>query len=502
MLNFFKKYHKWLGVIIALFIILFSISGIVLNHRKLLSSIDISRNGLAIEYQIENWNNAAVKSTEKITPDSIIIYGNMGVWLTDSNFTDFRDFNQGLPKGIDNKKVCKIFHSANGTTFAGTFFGLYKLDSQTVKWKKIDLPVQEERVVDLMEKGDTLYILTRSHLILSTDLKIFITKELPEPEDYDNKIGLFKTLWVIHSGEIYGGFGKIFVDIMGLIFIFLTITGLIIFINGIRIKKRFKKKISFKKLKGTNLWNLKWHNKIGWITIIFLLITTLTGMFLRPPMLIAIAEARVGKIPGTELSTPNPWFDKLRRIMYDGEENRFLIATLDGFYYSDDNFSSKLKKFKSQPPASVMGVTVFRKHGNGRYLIGSFEGLFEWTPSTDGIFDYIKKEPYIKKEVSGPPIGDYLVTGFSSDFKGQEIAFDYNLGALNINRGRDFTKMPVKVKEAYRMSLWNLALEVHTGRIFQSVLGIFYILIVPLTGLIIIFILISGFIVWWKLHRK
>jgi len=356
--------------------------------------------------------------------------------------------------------------------------------------------------VDLLEKADTLYILTRSHLLLTKDYKNFITKELPQPEGYDNKIGLFKTLWVIHSGEIYGSFGKIFVDIMGLIFIFLTITGLILFINGIRIKKRFKKKISIKKLKKINFWNIRWHNKIGWITLIFLFITTLTGMFLRPPFLIAIAETKVSKIPGTELNSSNPWFDKLRRIMYDEEEARFIIATLDGMYYSEDNFTSNLKKFVTQPPASVMGVTVFRKQRKGSYLVGSFEGLFEWSPAKGEVFDYIKKEPFVPKKVAGPPIGDYLITGFSNDFCGEEIAFDYNLGAININRGADFSKMPSEVKHAYRMSLWNLALEVHTGRIFQSVMGIFYILIVPLTGLILLFILVSGFIVWWKLHRK
>jgi len=502
MVNFFKKYHKWLGVVIALIIILFSISGIVLNHRKLLSSIDILRKGLAIEYQIENWNNAAVKSTEKIASDSIIIYGNVGIWLTDSSFSKYKDFNQGLPEGIDNRKICKVFHASNGEIYAGSFFGLYQFDLRSKKWKKVHLPVKEERIVDLMERGDTLYILTRSHLILSSNLKDFVIKELPKPEGYDNKISLFKTLWVIHSGEIYGSFGKIFVDVMGLIFIFLTITGLSLFINGIRIRKRFKKKISFKKIKSTNFWNLRWHNKIGWITLVFLFITTLTGMFLRPPLLIAIANAKVGKIPGTELSVSNPWFDKLRRILYDEEQGRFMVATVDGFYYSDDNFNSDLKAFETQPPASVMGVTVFRKQRKGTYLVGSFEGLFEWSPAKGEVFDYIKKEPYAIKKVAGPPIGDYLITGFSQDFKGEEIAFDYNLGAININRGRTFSKMPTQIKEAYRMSLWNLALEVHTGRIFQSVIGIFYILIVPLTGLIILFILISGFIVWWKLHKE
>jgi len=52
------------------------------------------------------------------------------------------------------------------------------------------------------------------------------------------------------------------------------------------------------------------------------------------------------------------------------------------------------------------------------------------------------------------------------------------------------------------MSLWNVALEVHTGRIYHSVIGDFYVLIVPLTGLSVLFILISGFIVWLRLRKN
>jgi uncharacterized iron-regulated membrane protein len=61
--------------------------------------------------------------------------------------------------------------------------------------------------------------------------------------------------------------------------------------------------------------------------------------------------------------------------------------------------------------------------------------------------------------------------------------------------------MPEKIA-GQPISLWNTALEIHTGRIFQSILGDFYILIVPLTGLSLLFILISGFVVWFKLFRK
>ncbi len=502
MLNFLKKYHKWLSIIFSVFIILFSISGILLNHRKAFSSFDISRDYLPKDYRINNWNNAAVKSTLKIGDNTYLIYGNIGIWKTDSSFNKFKDYNIGLPKGIDNKKICSMYFSSHHQLYAGTFLGFYKFNSATNAFEEIELPTHEQRVVDIIEKDGKIYLLTRSHLII-TDYEIshFTVKELPPPQNYDNKIGLFKTLWIIHSGEIYGTIGKIIVDIVGIIFIFLTITGLILFINRKRILKKFAKKEPITKIKKTNLWNLRWHNKVGWTTVIFLIITTATGIFLRPPFLITIANARVGKIPGTELATPNPWYDQLRRIMYDKEKERFLIATLNGIYYSDDNFKTELIKYKVQPPASVMGVNVFRKTSEDTYLIGSFEGLFEWNPKTGVVYDYIKKEIWHKPETMGPPIGDYLITAYSSDYKGQEIVFDYDKGAININKGKQFTKLPNTIKSAYRMSLWNLGLEIHTGRFYQFIFGKFYILIVPLAGLSILFILISGLIVWWKIHR-
>ena len=96
---------------------------------------------------------------------------------------------------------------------------------------------KEKNVVDIIQKQDTIFVLTRSFLLKTTDLENFDVIQLPPPENYDNKTGLFKTLWVIHSGEIYGKAGKLIVDFAGLVFAFLTITGLIVFINKIILKK-------------------------------------------------------------------------------------------------------------------------------------------------------------------------------------------------------------------------------------------------------------------------
>ncbi len=359
----------------------------------------------------------------------------------------------------------------------------------------------ETRIVDISEKDDTLLVLSRSFLFSSTDGENFIKHQLEAPDGYDNKIGLFKTLWIIHSGEIYGTIGKLIVDGIGIIFIFLTITGFILFINHYLIKRKKRHNKSLDKIKKVNRWNLDWHNKIGWTTLVFLLITTITGMFLRPPLLIAIASTKVKKIPHTILDNNNAWFDRFRTIHYNKATQTYVIGTTGGMYYSKDIFNERLQLFGHKLPVSVMGITVFEQKSDYEYLIGSFEGLFLWNSKTGSVWDYITKKPYVAPKRKGPPIGAYLVSGYFPKYKGKECFFDYNNGLCTMNGEPIPVKMPDHVREQ-PMSLWNVMLEVHTGRIFEHILGMFYILIVPLLGLTSIFVLISGFVVWYKRHRK
>jgi hypothetical protein len=502
MLKFFRKYHKWTGIIASFFLLLFAFSGILLNHRETISPIDINRSWLPEAYRYSNWNNAAVKASLRISPDSILVYGNIGIWLTDSVWSTFEDFNAGLPKGIDNHKINKLLHLKDQTIVAGTQFGLYRYDQPGKVWIGINIPVKDPNITDLLQVEDSLIVLTRSELLSSKDLSIFTLYDLPAPEDYDNRIGLFKTLWVIHSGEIYGLPGKLIVDFVALIFIFLIITGLILFLKKNKLKSKRNTDIIKTQVRKNIRWNLKWHNKAGWITAILLLITTCTGIFLRPPLLALIGYAKVGKIPFTSLDTPNPWFDILRRITYVPEKNLFVLASSEGFYYSRDGMKSRLKRFVNQPPVSIMGVTVLERYSPDFLLVGSFEGLFAWDFEEGTLIDYISKKPYRPKTGRGSPIGEFKISGYSIDYPGEEIAFDYSLGAINLREKRPLSPMPENVLQSTPMPLWNLALEVHTARIYQPLIGNFYILTVPLSGLLSLFIIISGFVVWYKSHRK
>ena len=499
-----RKYHKWPSIVLSLFILVFAVSGIVMNHRSLFSGVDIPRKYLLSEYQYKNWNNAAVKSVCKLSPDSILIYGNIGVWLTDSSFSMFTDFNQGFPEGIDNRKIFKLHFSGQGNLYAGTLFGLFYFDFNSGEWQPVDIPVHDQRVVDLVNKNDSLFILTRSFLLASVDQPDNLSFKkliLPQPENYENKEGLFKTLWVIHSGEIAGFTGKLFVDFIGLVFIFLTLTGIIYWLFPKWIRKRKRNERGIQSIKKINRFSLKWHNKIGVWVVVFIVITPITGMFLRPPLLITIANARVGKIPFTILDSPNPWYDKLRRIIYDEEKDQLLVGTNQGIYFADAKLKTVLKPVYPQPPISVMGINVFENLGNGNYLVGSFNGLFLWNPDNRLLFDVNNPKANVQINQGGPPLSENMTAGFI-DMGNQQFVFDFNRGVEALQGSPKFPGMPDQIRNQSPMSLWNLALEFHTGRYYSFMFGKLYILFIPLFGLTMLLVLITGFWLWWKIYRR
>ena len=504
MVGFFRKYHKWLGLFFALFLIIYSLSGIVLNHRDLFSGVEVNRKFMPDRYTYHNWNMGALRGSQAIGQDSILMYGNMGVWLADGDLENLEDFSQGLETGMDNHKVYTVHLSQAGHLYMGTLTGAFVRNSQLNKWEKIDIETHDERFVDITEKDGKIILLARSYIYISEDHPESLSFErinLKNPVDYDNKISLFKTMWFVHSGEIYGDWGILLVDLLGLVFIFLSTGGVIYFFIPKKIKKNYKDGKSIEKTKGFHRWNLRWHNKIGYWFIALLLVTSITGVFLRPPGLIAIAYAKVAKIPFTTLSSPSAWFDKLRAIEYDSLRGEYLVLTDEWAYSVDTSFQEIPKLFATQPPISIMGVNVFEQRAEDSYLVGTFAGLFLWQPEKHFILDFENQEEYVPSEGYGSPFRNSSITGIVRNNNKEMFFVDYDSGIHSMDKSITPPQMPEVILSS-PISLWNYALEVHTGRFFSFIFGGFYILIVPIVGLGTIFILISGFVVWWKRHRK
>ncbi len=499
--KFTRLFHRWIGLFVIFFVFIFSISGIILNHREFFSNFDIPRSILPKDYHYNNWNNAAVKSILHSTQGTFI-YGNIGIWLKKNN--KFIDFNQGLPNGMDNKNIHSMIETPSKNLLAASLLGLYKYNFNSNKWERIYLPTQEQRIVKFVQKDNKIYALTRCNLFQISEEKNkvkFKKVEVLPPENYQKDVSLFKTLWQLHSGEAFGIIGKLFMDFIALIFIILSITGFIKWYYPKQIKKNKNNKLKLNKLKNTFKFNLRWHNKLGLWFGFFVFSSAITGMFLRPPLLILIGSSKVTQLPFTHLDQINPWYDKFRNFLYDKDLNGWIIATDENLYFVDENFKINPILIDDHPPISVMGVNVLEKHSSGGILVGSFSGLFLWFPEYNIIIDYITKQPTAPIVSSAPPVGNYLVSGYGYDEFNNEFYFDYNSGVFPLNSNNKFPDMTIEILSKSKISLWNTMLEFHTGRIFKAILGNFYILIVPLIGLLIALISLTGYLIWFWIYK-
>lgn len=500
--KFLKKYHKWLAIVFTLFFIFFALSGIVLNHRSLIGGVDVNRKWLPDSYELKNWNLASVKGSVELSKDSILFYGGAGVWLADSLLKKWTPFMNGFPVGSDRRKIFDLVKSPNGDCFAATRFGLYCYSSTEHKWVKQHFFENDEFVTGLEVAKNNLYVLTRNHLysaLLSSPNLNFSKIELIPSQGLNPRISIFRLFWIIHSGEVLGMAGRLVVDLGGLMLLFLSITGLIYFIFP-KIIKRVKAKKRLSKLKKINKFSFNWHLKIGIYSSILLLIVSFTGIFLRPPFIILVANGGVNLKSDPKTITEVFWTDKLRDIKYDAQRDIYLLATSDGVFYSRSAFSAPLEQFSVEPPISIMGINVFEILNNGDYLVGSFSGAYYWNPYTGVVVNYFTGQPVQAESGLSSPFGSFAIAGYSK-VSGNEYFFDYDKGLITKESVPAFD-MPHNVKDSFPFPLWNLAQEVHTCRIYSPLIGLFYILIVPLAGISLFFVTITGAWMWFIKRRS
>lgn len=540
-----KKYHRWLGLVLSVFMLVFCVSGIILNHREVFSGCEVSRKWLPASYYIKNFNNGVVKGTvvkksaahslSSENCDSVLAYGCAGVFLTDSRLSTWQDFNAGLPESIDERNVRHVVKAKDGSLWCAALRDVYRYDENSHRWKKVELPGNEERIMDVALAKDSMTVvaLTRSRVFTivpfvqygeivkigksSSETYRVESKIIPAPKKYEPKTTLFKLVWHLHSGEFFGLPGKLVVDAIALVLIVLSITGILLFIlpYGIRRAKKLAAKARMKRLGKQFAWNMKWHNKIGYVTIVLTLWIAITGMCLRPPLMVPLV---LSKLPQAVGEDGNVWQDKLRAIRWDAVQGDWLVSTSEGFLRVDEDFSQAPKMLPDDecPKSSPMGVTVFESDGKGGWIVGSFRGIYRWNPvnhSLNQILDYFTGKP--SEETSMIPISDNLVCGYSEDFLGgKPLVFDFAKGVEDAKgqavalcndepkKSRNEESMSDLICETAPMSLWNVALELHVGRCYSPFLGPLSDLFVFLSGLLITLVFLSGYIISHRRRKK
>lgn len=540
-----KKYHRWLGLVLSVFMLVFCVSGIILNHREVFSGCEVSRKWLPASYYIKNFNNGVVKGTvvkksaahslSSENCDSVLAYGCAGVFLTDSRLSTWQDFNAGLPESIDERNVRHVVKAKDGSLWCAALRDVYRYDENSHRWKKVELPGNEERIMDVALAKDSMTVvaLTRSRVFTivpfvqygeivkigksSSETYRVESKIIPAPKKYEPKTTLFKLVWHLHSGEFFGLPGKLVVDAIALVLIVLSITGILLFIlpYGIRRAKKLAVKARMKRLGKQFAWNMKWHNKIGYVTIVLTLWIAITGMCLRPPLMVPLV---LSKLPQAVGEDGNVWQDKLRAIRWDAVQGDWIVSTSEGFLRVDEDFSQAPKMLPNDecPKLSPMSVTVWESDGKGGWIVGSFRGIYRWNPvnhSLNQILDYFTGKP--SEETSMIPISDNLVCGYSEDFLGgKPLVFDFAKGVEDAKgqavalcndepkKSRNEESMSDLICETAPMSLWNVALELHVGRCYSPFLGPLSDLFVFLSGLLITLVLLSGYIISHRRRKK
>ena len=214
-----RKQHKWLGIGLAFFLLMFCVSGILLNHRQLIKEVNVSRKFLPSRYEFKNWNGGLLRGTLDISnlqpsdshgmsdlcqekpdlckekPDSchdLLLYGNGGILLTNSKASSFNDFNEGLPAGADFRQIRNVVKTErNGhksSLFAVSPFALYRFGVHGA-WHEVKMPLSDdERLTDIACHGDTLVVLSRSYAYTSLPpYTSFSRVKIHAPKDYDGK---------------------------------------------------------------------------------------------------------------------------------------------------------------------------------------------------------------------------------------------------------------------------------------------------------------------------
>lgn len=484
-----RRLHRWVGLICCFLLLLFSLSGILLNHRAAIASWELSRRWLPASYAYWQWNQGLLRGTLRVD-STVWIYGNAGIFRTDSLGQTPLPDNDGLPEGIDRRNVRAMVATPDGRQWAATLWGLYSR-RDNAPWQRVATPSDPSRLSDLSLRGDTLLLLSRSHLYIAPPpYRHFLRVALPAATDDDGRVSLFRTVWLVHSGALFGWAGRLAMDALALVFVFLSVTGITMFLFPRLIRRR--QFGSWRQRLGR--WHkrhLHWHDLVGRKTIVLTLFVVLTGWALRPPLLLALVHISIPRLPFTVLSTPNPWDDRLRMIRWDAHKGDFLLSTSTGFYRFAQ-LDDTPRPLPDAPPVSVMGLNVFERHDSGAWVIGSFGGIYLWQRDAPMAVDFLTRQPAPKR--LGSPFGRMAVAGYSTDFAAsatqrQPLVVQHHGGTPLLPMPKELRHLPI--------SLWNFALELHNGRLYTFLIepALFFIFV---AGLLVLLTLYTG----WQLRRK
>jgi uncharacterized iron-regulated membrane protein len=493
-----KQLHKLLALAAFIYFFWMGLSGIALNHPQQLREFSLPNRIMPDNYQYHDWNRMSWRDAAFSRRNDKLLYvaGKEGVWKSFDQGHTFTSLSDNFPTSAYDKDTFSILpadHDHRETLFAGTRSGLFYLQQE--KWHRVTHPLlKKEPVIELIQVDQQILAFTRSAAFKADITEIpplFTPLPLPRKVDQTPRIPLFRWLRKVHDGSIFGFKGRLLVDLIGFLLLFLVLSGGVTWyvITG---KRRHRKPIFAGKIFALNY---RWHLKLGIIGALFIAVTALSGAFSHPPLLLTIIRLSTPSSLLPQKHSVNPWDEQIQKAAYLKSRKRLIIATKQGLFSGPIDGSRNFIKLPDTMPIHGMGVQVFESLDDNRLLVGSFSGLFLWDTAQQIVLQ-LKAKPRGNAPDWGRPI---MVSG-AAVYNGEPLlAIDYESGIKPLRRREQLIPtMPNAIKEQSRISLWHALFELHNGRIFEQYIGPFYWLITPVGGILLCIILASGCLLWLR----
>ncbi len=499
-----RTIHKYLGLVLGLYLLAMGASGLFLNHPEWIRSIDTPQAIVPGDYSYKNWNRMLIRGGSITADGTWYLAGKSGVARSVDQGRSFSILNEGFPVAAYNRDTADLLildeHPDGKLLLAATRSGLYQKQGDN-PWSQVDLPgaPSSPRMVALVET-DGRIVAFSEHSAWQADTKAlnFSQAELAiARQGSASTVPLFRVLHDIHNGAILGAPGKILLDISGIILVILGASGLVIWF----VPWRNRKLPTLRQPPGTFFrWCWKYHLKLGIWIVLILMILAGSGIFLRPPLLLATVNHSLDSDnPLLHFSPRAEGFGgKIQSATYSNN-GTIVISTENGLWRGPANLDGDFKHLQLPVPIHGMGVTVLEGMADNQLLIGSFSGLFVIEENSGRIWRL--RRPGLQE--SNPYQSNDLVSGVVMAGNQPYVRFDYHDGMLPMTTGqRSLPTMPPEVAAAAPMSMWHYLFEFHNGRIFEPWLGPWYLLIIPLSGIILLLLCLSGAYDWWCRRGK
>ena len=484
-----KWLHKYVGLSFLLVFLFVAVTGIFLNHPALLSGLSVPASWLGKSYQYANWNRFTFRDALVFESGAMLVGGKMGIWYSSGPGAAFQEMNEGLSDSFylqDINCLLAVESGQNLRFYAGGRNGLYVRDERGAKWQAVP-KLAGIPIVDLVQTSGQVMAFSPYGCFTSTVVaEEILVQAVPLKLDSSTvRVPGFRLFFELHSGKLFGLPGRLVVDCVALILIFLSLTALYVWYVPWR-RKRMRKRT-----RKTSRWFAKlygYHLHVGIWGGLFLFIIGVSGALIRPPLIVL---ANMASIPYEAFFFKPP--EILRATLSDADT--LIVATRDGWFRGNADLSSPLTEVTPPLPVFGMGTTVLDTLGEGTLLVGSFSGLYVWNLTKNVAFDLQGKEAPAKAELrpaelmaAAAMVSEGVLTGY----------VDYKKGLQTPGNSPILDRPFPLERSVTRTSLYHFLFELHNGRFLRDFVGVWYILFVPLVGLGLMLVVATGTFDWLK----